>query len=167
VGSVASFSPNPASDASTLSLTVPSTAASGSYSLSISGSDAGNILPPRTVPATLVVSSGPTAVFVTQPSGTTGYSVSGGKNNSSNLSIQAMLRNNLGAPVAGASVSTTLYLNGAVFGSATATTLSDGTALFSARNAPIGTYTTTVTAVTATGLTWDGKTPANSYTKTK
>ena len=42
-----------------------------------------------------------------------------------------------------------------------------GTATLVARNATAGTYTTKVTNLTATGLTWDGKTPPNSYTKTK
>jgi hypothetical protein len=166
-GAIPSFAPNPAGDSSTLSISVPTTAAPGSYPLTITGTDAGSTLadPSRMASAALVVSSGPTSVYVIQPSGSSGYSVSGGKNNSANLTVQILLRNNLGAPVAGASVSTTIYLNGAVYGSASATTLSDGTASFSARNAPAGTYTTVVTAVAASALNWDGKTPANSYRK--
>ena len=33
------------------------------------------------------------------------------------------------------------------------------------RSAPSGTYTTIVTNVVAAGLTWDGVTPGNSFTK--
>ena len=36
---------------------------------------------------------------------------------------------------------------------------------FSLKNAPDGCYTTTVTAVTAEGLDWDGKTPENGFRK--
>ncbi len=168
-GATATFTPTSAADTFTLSIAVPIIASADSYSLTITGTDTGTILsnPTRTAPAALVVSSNPTIVSVIQPSGSTGYSVSGGKNNTSNLAVQVVLRDNFGNAVAGASVSTTLYLNGAVYGSATATTGSDGTALFLARNAPAGTYTTKVTNVSATGLTWDSLTPANSYTKAR
>jgi hypothetical protein len=36
---------------------------------------------------------------------------------------------------------------------------------FQYKNAGSGTYTTTVTRVTATGLAWDGVTPPNSFKK--
>jgi hypothetical protein len=169
VGASASFAPNPADHSSTLSISMLTTTSAGIYPLTIIGTDAGNTLsdPSRTASSALVVSSAPTSVSVVQPTGSTGYSVSGGKNNNANLTVQVLLRNDFGQPVAGASVSTTLYLNGAAYGSGTATTLADGTAAFSARSAPAGAYTTKVTAVTASGLTWDGKTPVNSYIKTQ
>lgn len=75
------------------------------------------------------------------------------------------LVDDLGNPVAGASVSIELYRNGSLYASGTGTTGTDGKVTFKAQNAPSGTYTTTVTNVTATGLTWDGVTPENSFTK--
>jgi len=70
-----------------------------------------------------------------------------------------------GQPVAGASVSIDLNLGGSLLTSGTGTTGTDGTVTFSLKNAPAGDYTTTVTDVTADGLTWDEITPANSFTK--
>jgi hypothetical protein len=166
----ATFTPQQATVPSTPTLTVsiPAGTAVGTYPLNITGtapSDGGTLT--RAATTTLNVLLNPTAVYVALPSGANGYSVSGGKNNSANLYVQVLLTNNFANPVSGASVSTTLYLNGSTYGSASATTDSIGTATFVARNAPAGSYTTKVTAVTATGLTWDGKTPANSYTKTQ
>jgi subtilase family serine protease len=152
-GASATFSP-PVNDASTLTVTVAPGTAVGSYPLTITGSAASN--PSHTVGATLVVASAPSTVGVVS----IGYSSSG-----RNLLVTFTLKDNFGSSVAGASVSNTLYLNGAYYSSATASTLTDGTVTFLARNAPAGTYTTAVTGVTATGLTWDGITPANSFTK--
>ena len=148
-----------------MTVTVSGVTAAGSYPLTIIGTASSNPALTHTNTATLVVSSTPTAVYVVQPSGTNGYSVSGGKNNNANLTVQVVLVDGVGRAVARASVSTTLYRNGAAYGSASATTDSTGTGTFVARNAPAGTYTTTVTSVTATGLTWDGQTPLNSYPK--
>ena len=80
------------------------------------------------------------------------------------------LLNNFGQPVAGATVGNTLTQTtstGTTTYSGTAQTGSNGIVTFILRNAPAGYYTLKVTRVTATGLTWDGLTPANSYTKTK
>ena len=49
--------------------------------------------------------------------------------------------------------------------SGTGTTGTDGTVTFTLKNAPSGCYATTVTNVSATGLTWDGATPTNSFCK--
>jgi hypothetical protein len=149
----ATFTP-PANDASTLTVTVAPGTAVGSYPLTITGSAVAN--PSHTVGATLVVASTPSIVSVVS----IGYSTSG-----RNLLVTLTLKDNFGNSVAGASVSNALYLNGAYYASATASTLTDGTVTFLARNAPAGTYTTGVTGVTATGLTWDRITPANSFTK--
>jgi len=133
--------------------------------LTITGVDTSNPALTRTAAATLAVASTPSKVYVVQPSGANGYFLSGGKHNTANLNVQVALDNDLGGAVANASVAVTLYLNGAVYGSGTATTDSSGIALFTLRNAPAGTYTTTVTSVTAAGLAWNGETPANRYIK--
>jgi len=71
----------------------------------------------------------------------------------------------LGNPAAGASVSIDLFRDGTFVGSGTGTTGTDGTVTFTLKNAKSGCYTTTVTDVTAEGLTWDGATPANEFCK--
>lgn len=81
------------------------------------------------------------------------------------LRITPSLHNDLGDPVSGASVSIELDLDGSPVTSATGTTGADGTVTFQESNAPAGTYTTKVTDVMAAGLTWDGATPENSFTK--
>jgi hypothetical protein len=56
-------------------------------------------------------------------------------------------------------------LDGNSYANPTDVTGDDGTVTFKLRNAPSGTYTTTVTAVTAGDLAWDGVTPDNEGTK--
>ena len=89
------------------------------------------------------------------------YATTGGPNSDKHLFITVALD----PPADGASVSIDLLLNSSFYGSATGTTGTDGTVTFKATNAPSGTYTTTVTDVTAEGLTWDDETPENSFTK--
>jgi len=106
----------------------------------------------------------PEATTVTVDSIT--YSTQGGKDGNKHLNITVALVDDLGYPVAGASVST--KLDNTTTGQSwtgSSTTGTDGTATFSLKNAPSGTYTTTVTDVTAAGLTWDGITPENGFTK--
>jgi VCBS repeat-containing protein len=91
------------------------------------------------------------------------YSTSGGKNSDRHLDVTVTLLDSAGNPVAGASVSATIQ--GPTPGGGTATTDAAGTVSFRITNAAPGTYTTVVTSVTAEGLTWDGITPDNSYTK--
>jgi hypothetical protein len=102
-----------------------------------------------------------TSVRVTSPSGSNGYKLAP---NRKSLSVTVALQNDLNQPVAGASVSMTLSRLGAPYANATGTTGSTGTVTFKF-NVVAGTYSTKVTAVTASGLTWDGTTPANSFTK--
>jgi len=92
------------------------------------------------------------------------YSASGGKTNDRNLTISVHLIDNQNNNVSGASVSILLQ-NGNSSWSGTKTTDSNGNANFSLKNAPSGTYTTTITSVVANGLTWDGVTPNNTFTK--
>ncbi len=94
------------------------------------------------------------------------YDTTGGKGGTKHLLIKVALVDDLGNPVAGASVST--KLDNTTTGQSwtgSSTTGTDGTATFKVANAPSGTYTTIVTDVTAEGLTWDGITPENSFTK--
>ena len=93
------------------------------------------------------------------------YGGEGGKNKDKHLLVFVTLKDNFGDPVSGASVSSQLFRNGGSMGTATGTTSTDGIVAFTLKNAPSGTYTTTVTKVLASGLTWDGVTPPNSHTK--
>jgi hypothetical protein len=93
------------------------------------------------------------------------YSTQGGRGQGRDLGITVTVKDNLGTAVANATVSVNVYLGGTLVGSASNTTGSGGTTSFVIRNAPSGTYTTTITGVNAAGLTWDGKTPPNSFTK--
>jgi hypothetical protein len=119
----------------------------------------------RTAPARLLVEAAPSAVYVTRPCGTQGWSVVSGKY----LQVQVMLLDNFGHAVPSATVSVMFYLNGSAYRMATTTADSTGTATFTAvfnsHGVPPGTYSIKVTGITAAGLTWDGKTPANSYTQ--
>ena len=92
------------------------------------------------------------------------YTTAGGKNSDKHLSITVALVDDLGNPAAGASVSIDLFWNGSV-ASGTSTTETDGTVTFTLKNAASSCYATTVTDVTAAGLTWDGTTPANEFCK--
>ncbi len=92
------------------------------------------------------------------------YTTAGGKNGDKHLSVTVSLVDDLGNPAAGASVSIDLFWNASV-ASGTSTTETDGTVTFTLKNAASGCYTTTVTDVTAAGLSWDGTTPANEFCK--
>ncbi len=93
------------------------------------------------------------------------YATEGGKFQDKHLLITIELLDDLGNPVSGASVSIDLNLNDSIFRSGTGTTGSSGTITFSLKNAPVGSYSTTVTDVTVSGLTWDGSTPLNGFFK--
>ncbi len=60
---------------------------------------------------------------------------------------------------------TSVTISGPKAGGGTGITDALGEVIFTITNAPSGTYTTTVTDVTATGRTWDGTTPPNSFDK--
>ena len=91
------------------------------------------------------------------------YDTQGGRGGTKHLLIDVVLVDNLGSPVSGASVSIEA-VNGGSWTS-TSTTGIDGVVVFKLSNAPSGSYTTTVTGVSAAGLTWDGVTPPNVYIK--
>ena len=94
------------------------------------------------------------------------YASEGGKNGDKHLLVTVALLDDLGSPVGGASVSTELEntTSGQLW-TGTSTTGTGGTVTFTLKNFPSGAYTTTVTAVSAAGLIWDGVTPSNSLTK--
>ncbi len=93
------------------------------------------------------------------------YSTRGGPNKDRHLDIVVALKDDLGNPVADASVSATLHHNDESSWDFRGTTDSDGTVTFSLLNHGSGDYWTEITAVVAEGLDWDGVTPENSYTK--
>ena len=94
------------------------------------------------------------------------YDTTGGKNDDKHLLITISIVDDLGAEVAGANVSISISSDTSKIGWAgSATTGTDGTITFQLSNARGGTYTTTINDVTASGLTWDGVTPPNSFTK--
>ncbi len=101
--------------------------------------------------------SEPTTVSV---SGFT-YATTGGRDGKKHLSVTVALVDDLGHPVAGASVSILLEHNSGSSWPFTGTTGSEGTVTFSLSSAPTGCYITTVTGVTASGLTWDAGDPGN------
>ncbi|MCH8120679.1 MAG: hypothetical protein IIC00_13260 [Planctomycetes bacterium] len=142
------------------------TLSDGNHTITASVTDSGD----KTGSASVNITVGspptePTSVTVTKPSGTDGYATEGGKNKDKHLLITVALVDDLGDPVAGASVSIDLFRDGSFAGSGTATTGSGGTVTFTLKNARTGKYTTEVTDVTAAGLDWDGKTPPNEYDK--
>jgi subtilisin len=91
------------------------------------------------------------------------YATEGGKNANKHHLFTVALVDDLGNPVAGASVSVTV--ENTTTGDARSGSGTTGTLTFSWKNAKSGHYTTTVTNVTAEGLAWDGVTPPNDFTK--
>ena len=92
------------------------------------------------------------------------YTTNGGKAGDRHLTVTVHVSDDSNS-VSDASVSIRLS-NGNSSWIATGTTNSNGDVGFTLKNAPSGTYTTTITNVIASGLTWDGITPPNSTVKT-
>jgi len=157
-------------------ITFSETATLGTYtgSLDISGLVDGTYTVETTVTDTRGVSGIGSATFSVGPApvevntasvASIGYSTSGGKNNDKHLSTTVTVVDDLGNPVANASVSITLNNDSGTFWNGTGTTGTAGTVTFELKNAPSGCYATAVTNVTAEGLTWDGATPTNGFCK--
>lgn len=121
------------------------------FGVTVDGKDDGELPPP---PPT----EGPVSVDSIT------YGTEGGRNSDKHLSITVALVAEAD-PVSGASVSIDLFRDGALDSRGTGTTGTNGKITFTRKNAPSGTYTTTVTDVNAAGLTWDGVTPPNDFTK--
>jgi subtilisin len=92
------------------------------------------------------------------------YSTSGGRKGTKDLLTKVVLKDNLGQPVAGASVNMTLT-HGTQIWNGTGTTGADGTVTWKLTNAPSGCYETDVWSVVAGSLTRVGGTPANIFCK--
>ncbi len=133
---------------------------SGSYEVELTVSDGALSASDRVV-ITATTATQATTVSVSSIT----YATSGGNDGKKHLQVTVALVDNLGNAVAGASVSITLTNNSGGTWNGTGTTGTNGTVTFTKNNAPSGTYTTTVTNVTAVVLTWDGVTPPNSFTK--
>ena len=93
------------------------------------------------------------------------YSTRGGRGNDRHLDITVALEDDLGDPVADASVSATLSHDDGSSWNFSGTTASNGSVTFTLNNHGSGCYETEVTAVEAEGLEWDGETPENEYCK--
>jgi hypothetical protein len=93
------------------------------------------------------------------------YSLEGGRSGAANLAITLTVINDKGIAVSGATVSVVVNKDNKAYFRGSGTTTADGKVKFVLRNFKSGTYKTTVTQVNVAGLTWDGITPTNSYTK--
>jgi len=92
------------------------------------------------------------------------YATEGGRNKNKHLLITVSLVDDLGNAVSGASAS--YRLDNTTTGKSwvgKTTSGIDTPATFSLKNAKSGCYTTKIINVTASGLTWDGITPANEF----
>jgi len=155
-GVLGTFSPASVTGSGSATLTLQTTpiAPVGTHTLTLTGTDGSGAT--HSVNATLVIGNTMTVSLISYSLSEFGRSLY--------LSITLKVVNDLGNPVPGALVSITLDLNGSAYASGTELTGSNGEVTFWLYNPRSGTYNTIVTAVTATGLTWDGKYPPNSYT---
>jgi hypothetical protein len=80
-----------------------------------------------------------------------------------NLVVTVTVVDSTGKAVSGAKVAATIK-RGTSTTTVSGTTASTGKVSFTITRAASGAYTTTITGVTLTGTTWDGKTPANTFT---
>ena len=126
----------------------------GNHTITASVTDSGG----KTGSASISIAVGsPPAVATTVSVDSITYTTEGGKNQDKHLLITVALVDDLGSAVSGASIS--IRLDNTDTGESwtgTGTTGTDGTVTFTRKNAPLGWYSTTVTDVTAAGLTWDG-----------
>lgn len=163
-------------NATSVSVTFVETATAGTYTgnLDISGLADGTYTVEVTVTDTRNLSGTGSASFTIGPAPTEPttasvssitYTTDGGKSNDKHLNVTITVVNNLGNPVAGASVSITLSHDSGTSWSGSGTTGTNGAVTFTLKNAPSGCFATTVTNVTAAGLTWNGVTPANRFCK--
>ena len=96
------------------------------------------------------------------------YNTSGGKGGTKNLQVSIKVVDDFGAPVSGAVVDIELTQNGSPHATGSgASTNSSGVVTYNLRNAADAVYSTTVTNISASGLSFSGAgdTPANSFNK--
>jgi subtilisin len=148
--------------------------AAGGYTLEVTVTDDRDVSGAGSASFTVAVAPPPPPSATIARVSSITYATSGGQKSDKHLHITTTVTDDLGAAVSGASVSIRLYraagacpISGtpSLVASGTATTGTAGTAGFTLNNAASGCYTTEVTNVTASGLTWDGTTPANSFHK--
>ena len=134
----------------------------GKHTITASATDIGEQTGSASI--SITVGSLPSKPTMASVSGFT-YAITGGRDGKKHLSVTVALVDDLGDPVAGAYVSILLEQDLGSSWTFTGTTGSEGTVAFSLSNAPSGCYTTTVTDVTAGGLTWDDGDPGNASDK--
>jgi subtilisin len=81
------------------------------------------------------------------------------------FTVEIGIRYGIAAILPGATVWARLEKNGVTYGFINGITNSNGVIAATFKNAPSGTYVTTITDVSAAGLIWDGVTPVNSLVK--
>ncbi|MCL7454773.1 MAG: S8 family serine peptidase, partial [Anaerolineae bacterium] len=141
---------------------VSATLSDGTHAVTASVTDSGG----RTASASIGITVGtPPPEPPTVSVSSIAYATAGGRDGKKHLSVSVALVDDLGGPVAGASVSIRLELDSGSAWTFAGTTGSDGVVAFSLLNASSGCYTTTVTHVAADALTWDGVTPENDFCK--
>jgi subtilisin len=129
----------------------------GNHTITAAVTDSAGQTGSDSISITVGSASEPTTVSV----GGFTYATTGGRDGLKHLSVTVALVDDLGDPVAGAPVSSLLGHDSGASWTFTGTTGPEGTVAFSLANAPSGCYTTTVTSVTAEGLTWDAGDPGN------
>ena len=93
------------------------------------------------------------------------YTSNGGRDGKRNVYITPSVVDDEGAPVVGATVTVFVYIDDTAWSSGSGITDAAGQVTFEAKNAPSGTYYTQIFSVEAGTMTWDGVTPANTFTK--
>lgn len=132
------------------------------HTLTASVSDSGGKT--RTDSVSILVGDPPTVAEISSVD-SIAYETYGGKSSSKNLRVTLTIRDDFDALVSGATVDIQISVGGTTYTGTGGTTASDGTVAYTLRNARSGVYTTVVTKVEATDLTWDGTTPTNSFSK--
>jgi subtilisin len=134
----------------------------GNHTITASVTDSGGATGDASISITVgTPPSEPTSVSVASIT----YGTVGGGDGKKHLLITVALVDDLGNTVDGASVSIQVDLDGSSYWSGSGSTEPGGTVTFRFNNAPSGSYTTEVSAVSAEGLIWDGLTPPNEFTK--
>ena len=136
--------------------------ADGDYTVEVTATDTRSISSSSS--ANFSIGSAP-AEAITSIVNSITYTTAGGKNSDKHLNIHVAVIDDFGNPVANTSISIKLDRDRSLEATGTGTTRGDGIVIFSYKNAPSGTYSTVITDVIATGLTWDEATPLNEFTK--
>ncbi|HUP73823.1 MAG TPA: S8 family serine peptidase [Acidimicrobiales bacterium] len=93
------------------------------------------------------------------------YTWYGGRYSNNHLDIAIVVKDDLGNPLAGVSVTVQIRKDGLDYWQPTGNTDSNGRVVFTIKNAPSDCYTADVLSVTGTTLTYDGTEPANQSCK--